>query len=139
MNKQFTSAINPLYRKTIVSMKGGAAPSPVRQTQHTDKSQNHSESVDHMEMNALCALIKRANPVKQELTPIEAPSEFYNFRVSTIPAVKTPCTRKRRQLTVRLAMEEFSKLDQYSRQTGKSYQEIQSQALETFLTAINNS
>ena len=139
MNDQGANALQPGSGRFLLMTKGMAAPSPANRraddqaVEHIARFQTETGSV-----NGLSGLIKRANPVRHQKT-IEPVSfcDFRNLKAAATQArpacneMRTPT--KRHQLTVRVEMELFEKIATLHQTSNKTYQSIQTEALEMYL------
>ena len=146
MNNQGIMATNTATRQPLLSTKGAAAPSPARLMAQGQSHQpiRHvpSPQIESMSVNSLAGLIKRASPPTTQAAQPILPTSFNTpGEAKTKP---TPAPREaiapivRRQLTVRIHMAQFQKLDRLAQATNQSYQEIQTRALEVYLRAKDN-
>lgn len=113
--------------------------------------------------DSLAGMIKRAGPARPAATPTATPAPVEPVHQNVVaegdvpdismiglirrgerptisqPEIAAPSPAsydeapKRRQLTVRISMGQFEKLDALARRTGQSYQDIQVKAIEQFL------
>ncbi len=138
-------------RPTIFSVKGTAAPSPEAQKAQQPKflhipNSKFEYNPEKDATNDLSGLIKRTNPTPvhplhkfvQPARPLQ-PASFVEFKKP--PVLPDPVILEasenpvlvRRQLTVRINMDNFERLDQLAKTSGKTYQDILSKALDRFL------
>ena len=142
-------------RPSLFSSKGAAAPSPKAGSSHLAEEQPSSKaanaennSPDYRPLNDLSGLIKRANPEQlraavpansQEMKSRDSATDRQVSRPVKQPGKKPqevhPGAAQRRQLTVRIDVKTFARLDQMAKSTGQTYQEIQSQAVDEYLLA----
>ncbi|MBT4890456.1 MAG: hypothetical protein HON65_12975 [Rhodospirillales bacterium] len=151
MNVQEVIELYTKTRQPLISTKGKAAPSPARLEAQCDLSQQPLQShqpVRHVESpqigimpaNNLAGLIKRSNPARiLPPQPIETISFSAFKKQIDKPASKPEPSPVRRQLTVRIEMTQFQKLEELALSTDKSFQEIQASALEEYLPPSKSS
>lgn len=137
-----------IMSQPLFSRKGAAAPSPTAQSGYIAQQKLPSDATpdttNEQPANSathpasdLTGLIKRANPqhlcavvpANSPYTPPAAPPE----KKSVAAAAAKPEPTQRRQLTLRIDMKTFKRLDDLARLSGQTYQKIQAKAVEDYL------
>jgi uncharacterized protein (DUF4415 family) len=141
-----------------VAQKGAAAPSPVtlETMMSTSVSAERAAPVERVpsaphvspDTPSLTGLIRRRETKRPDLSREQADHAAAvalmakRAALKMAPMVAPPvlnlkntgfAKKQRRQLTVRLDMDTFEKLDQLAKQTGRTYQDIQADAIRAYL------